>query len=84
MDSSKRYEEYSRAMETLGIHQMIMQGPPGTSKTYSAREYLKYEACKVNGREISDSDLDALQIMDYKEGLPYQVGLKIMLGRHLV
>lgn len=63
VDSSKRYEEYSRAMETLGIHQMIMQGPPGTSKTYSAREYLKYEACKVNGREISDSDLDALQII---------------------
>lgn len=68
VDSSKRYEEYARAMETLGIHQMIMQGPPGTSKTYSAREYLKYEACKKTGTEIADTDLDALQITDYKEG----------------
>ena len=46
VDSSKRYEEYSRAMETLGIHQMIMQGPPGTSKTYSAREYLNMKLVK--------------------------------------
>ena len=81
MDSSKRYEEYSRAMETLGIHQMIMQGPPGTSKTYSAREYLKYEACKVNGREISDSDLDALQIMDYKEGATISSWAKDNVGK---
>lgn len=81
VDSSKRYEEYSRAMETLGIHQMIMQGPPGTSKTYSAREYLKYEACKVNGREISDSDLDALQIMDYKEGATISSWAKDNVGK---
>lgn len=81
VDSSKRYEEYSRAMETLGIHQMIMQGPPGTSKTYSAREYLKYEACKVNGSEISDSDLDALQIMDYKEGATISSWAKDNVGK---
>lgn len=66
VDHSKKYEEYSRAMETLGIHQMIMQGPPGTSKTYSAREYLKYMGKKATEAEpISDSELDSLQIKSY-------------------
>lgn len=69
VDNSKKYEEYSKAMETLGIHQMIMQGPPGTSKTYSAREYLKY----VGGSDstpISDDELDALQIKSYSADRP--------------
>ena len=38
VNSSKQYKEYARAMETLGIHQMIMQGPPGTSKTSIRQE----------------------------------------------
>ncbi len=70
VDNSKKYEEYSRAMETLGIHQMIMQGPPGTSKTYSAREYLKYigKGTMESGL-MSDEVLDSLQIKSYsKEG----------------
>lgn len=66
VDSSKTYEEYSRAMETLNIHQMIMQGPPGTSKTYSAREYLKYVGKgKLETETISDEMLDSLQIKSY-------------------
>ena len=70
VDSRKRYEEYSKAMETLGIHQMIMQGPPGTSKTYSAREYLKYVAKKDYSASISDDELDSFQIKDYtKDGI---------------
>ena len=69
VDSSKKYEEYSNAMETLGIHQMIMQGPPGTSKTYSAREYLKFVGKNDNSSDIlSDSELDSLQIKDYSAG----------------
>lgn len=68
VDNSKRYEEYARAMETLGIHQMIMQGPPGTSKTYSAREYLKFVAIGGTEALITDEELDTYQITDYSEG----------------
>ncbi len=68
VDNSKKYEEYTRAMETLGIHQMIMQGPPGTSKTYSAREYLKYVG-KPDGQKtfLTDSELDSYQIRNYSD-----------------
>ncbi len=68
VDNKKKFEEYSKAMEILGIHQMIMQGPPGTSKTYSAREYLKYISSKDDDALISDEELDSLQIKDYREG----------------
>ena len=68
VDNTKRFEEYSKAMETLDIHQMIMQGPPGTSKTYSAREYLKYVARNADGTTIDDDELDCYQIKDYGEG----------------
>lgn len=71
VDNSKKYEEYSRGMETLGIHQMIMQGPPGTSKTYSAREYLKYIGKGASESElISDETLDSLQIKSYCKEKP--------------
>lgn len=32
--------EYIRIMDTLGVHQMILQGPPGTSKTYNAKKII--------------------------------------------
>lgn len=71
VDDNKKYEEYSRAMETLGIHQMILQGPPGTSKTYSAREYLKYIGKEASGTGlISDETLDSLQIKSYGKDKP--------------
>ncbi len=71
VDNSKKYEEYLRAMETLGIHQMIMQGPPGTSKTYSAREFLKYIGKGASESEfISDETLDSLQIKSYCKEKP--------------
>ena len=74
VDNSKKYEEYSRAMETLGIHQMIMQGPPGTSKTYSTREYLKYIG-KLDGEatKLTDDELDSFQINNYIKGNPISV-----------
>ena len=66
VDNVSKYEEYSQAMEKLNIHQMIMQGPPGTSKTYSAREYLKYIGGDIkSGVFLSDKELDSLQVKDY-------------------
>ena len=70
MDNSKKYEEYSRAMETLGIHQMIMQGPPGTSKTYSAREYLKFLGRPNDTDVLTDETLDSLQVKSYRKDEP--------------
>jgi hypothetical protein len=69
VDVKEKYKEYSKAMGELGIHQMIMQGPPGTSKTYSAREYLKFIGKgSENDESLSDTELDALQIKDYSQG----------------
>lgn len=66
MDTVNKYREYSQAMEKLNIHQMIMQGPPGTSKTYSAREYLKYVGkSPETDAVLTDTNLDAHQIKDY-------------------
>lgn len=33
--------EYIDIMNTLGVHQMILQGPPGTSKTYNAKKIIE-------------------------------------------
>lgn len=63
---TEKYKEYAEAMEELNIHQMIMQGPPGTSKTYSSREFLRYVGEKDEGTEyLSDIDLDSMQIKNY-------------------
>ena len=35
---------YQSIMDISGIHQMILQGPPGTSKTYGAKEFLTEQA----------------------------------------
>ena len=58
--SNNQYKEYSDAMKALGINQMILQGPPGTSKTYSAKEYIKFKA-GISG----NGELDELQITNY-------------------
>lgn len=60
--SDSIYKEYYDAMELLGIKQMILQGPPGTSKTYSAKAFLKYLA-----HNCSDAELADIQIADYSE-----------------
>ncbi len=69
VDITEKYEQFSKAMDTLDIHQMIMQGPPGTSKTYSAREYLRFVGAGIDNNDyISDEQLDDYQIMDYSGG----------------
>lgn len=66
VDNIDKYQEYSQAMEKLNIHQMIMQGPPGTSKTYSAREYLKYVGRNPEtNTALTDTELDMYQIRNY-------------------
>ena len=66
VNASEKYKEYLDTMEKLDIHQMIIQGPPGTSKTYSTRGMLKLVG--GNGTTIlSDTELDSLQICDYED-----------------
>lgn len=36
----KDFMKYIDIMDTLGVHQMILQGPPGTSKTYNAKKII--------------------------------------------
>ncbi|WP_096200028.1 AAA family ATPase [Bacillus sp. FJAT-45350] len=60
MNCENKYQEYLETMESLKINQMILQGPPGTSKTYSTREFLKYV-----GGGLDNNFLNELQIKDY-------------------
>ncbi len=56
------YQEYYDAMNALKVRQLILQGPPGTSKTYSAKEFLKHMA-----KDCTDSELADMHITDYSK-----------------
>lgn len=87
----KDFMEYIRIMDTLGVHQMILQGPPGTSKTYNAKKIIAEGIIKLNKiEEFVDSegnkldlekDDDIQKLLDSKKAIkeflkPYQINSK--------
>lgn len=52
---------YQSVMESTGIHQMILQGPPGTSKTYGVKEFLAEQA--GFGADWSEEKLKSIQLV---------------------
>lgn len=75
----KDYMEYIDIMNELEVHQMILQGPPGTSKTYNAKKIITKGIIKTNEvKEFVDSennkfDLnkagDIQKLLDSKEAI---------------
>ncbi len=51
---------YKAIMEVTGIHQMILQGPPGTSKTFGAKEFISQQIGLTGPTDIG-FDKDELQ-----------------------
>lgn len=54
-------DRYQSVMESTGIHQMILQGPPGTSKTYGVKEFLADQA--GFGEEWNEEKLKSIQLI---------------------
>ena len=59
-------KDYKAIMDSMNIKQMILQGPPGTSKTYGARQFLKEQLNPSEGTdEIEvETKLKECQITD--------------------
>lgn len=59
-------KDYKAIMDSMNIKQMILQGPPGTSKTYGARQFLKEQLEVQEGRDetVIENDLKECQIND--------------------
>lgn len=57
----KMDDRYQSVMESTGIHQMILQGPPGTSKTYGVKEFLAEQA--GFGTDWSEDRLKGIQLI---------------------
>lgn len=73
IDNVKNYVEI---MESLGVKQMVLQGPPGTSKTYNAKQIIAYGIYdKLNENEkntyVLTDDKDIKRLLD-----KYQMGKK--------
>lgn len=81
VSTGEKYKEYTDTMEKLNIHQMIMQGPPGTSKTYSARGMLKYLGKEDGKEDLTDSELDQFQITDYTNSNEICEWTKVNVGK---
>ena len=59
-------DRYQSVMESTGIHQMILQGPPGTSKTYGVKEFLAEQA--GFGTNWNEDSLKSIQLVtEYDE-----------------
>lgn len=61
----KMDDRYQSVMESTGIHQMILQGPPGTSKTYGVKEFLADQA--GFGANWSEEKLKSIQLITEKD-----------------
>lgn len=61
----KMDDRYQSVMDSTGIHQMILQGPPGTSKTYGVKEFLAMQAGLIHqkGEKWNDDELNARQLV---------------------
>lgn len=61
----KMDDRYQSVMNSTGIHQMILQGPPGTSKTYGVKEFLAMQAGLISekGEKWDDKELNARQLI---------------------
>lgn len=57
-------DRYQSVMNSTGIHQMILQGPPGTSKTYGVKEFLALQAGLITkkGEKWDENALNARQL----------------------
>ncbi len=66
----KMDKDYQKIMENTGIHQMILQGPPGTSKTYGAKEFLCLQANIINnkGELWKEEDIKKIQLISDDTG----------------
>lgn len=66
----KMDKDYQRIMENTGVHQMILQGPPGTSKTYGAKEFLCLQANIINnkGELWKEEDIKKIQLISDDTG----------------
>lgn len=59
-------EEYIKIMDSLGVKQMVLQGPPGTSKTYNAKQIIAYgiwENLKEKDKFSSYKDKDIKELL---------------------
>lgn len=64
--------EYQRIMENIGVHQMIFQGPPGTSKTFDSKRFVLEQlnehapalACEFVTQEDISRDLGGYKLTE--------------------
>ncbi len=65
----KMDDRYQSVMNSTGIHQMILQGPPGTSKTYGVKEFLALQAGLIShkGETWDEEALNARQLISVND-----------------
>ena len=56
--------DYETIMRTMNIHQMVLQGPPGTSKTYGAKEFILKQIDSRFTLDENEKELNDHQITD--------------------
>ena len=63
---------YKDVMDMTGVKQMILQGPPGTSKTYGAKEFL-CEVARIDKKDGNSTKLSNYQLVDSDDNLGYKL-----------